>query len=306
MAQSQLYTLKVILSGDKKIWRRIEILGSQTLEELHEAIFYAFDRYDPHMYSFFMTQGMGKSRMRFAQAVEYTDPGMLELLDEGGSSKTLLDASETTIADLLLSPKGSFEYIFDFGDSWEHEIRVEKILDLYPQKHYPRVSEKAGASPDQYPDYDDEDEDAWEYDEDREEQGDVLRKKNAPLLQQFEGYLAAKSLSRKTINKHVSNIDFYINEFLLYEESIEPPAGVEHVSSFLGFWFIRKALWASVASIKENITSLKHFYTFMESVGNVSQEDLDFMKEEIKSNKKEWFETVERYDDPNVDLEDIW
>ena len=31
---------------------------------------------------------------------------------------------------------------------------------------------------------------------------------------------------------------------------------------FLGFWFIRKAMWASQSSIKGNATSLKKLYTF--------------------------------------------
>ena len=47
------YVFKVALSGSKRIWRRIAMRPAQTLDDLHEAIFTAFDRYDEHLYSFF-------------------------------------------------------------------------------------------------------------------------------------------------------------------------------------------------------------------------------------------------------------
>jgi len=54
-----------------------------------------------------------------------------------------------------------------------------------------------------------------------------------------------KILSKKTIDKHVSNVDFYINDFLLYEDAIEAADGVSSMGMFLGYWFIRKAMWSS-------------------------------------------------------------
>ena len=37
-------------------------------------------------------------------------------------------------------PRGEgakFDYVYDFGDHWEHEILVEKILPLEKGTHYP-------------------------------------------------------------------------------------------------------------------------------------------------------------------------
>lgn len=133
-----------------------------------------------------------------------------------------------------------------------------------------------------------------------------IRKENRKLLKGFRQYLASRKLSKKTIDKHVSNIEFYINEFLLYEEPLKANEGVNRLDYFLGYWFIRKAMWASVSSIKENITSLKHFYTFMYEIGEIDKEELVEMKEEIKESKDEWLETIRRYDDPNTDMEDVW
>ena len=47
-----IFVLKVALEGDKSVWRRIAFRGDQTLDDVHEAVYRAFDRYDEHLYSF--------------------------------------------------------------------------------------------------------------------------------------------------------------------------------------------------------------------------------------------------------------
>jgi len=129
-----------------------------------------------------------------------------------------------------------------------------------------------------------------------------IRKENEKLLNNFEQYLNSKKLSQKTIAKHVGNIDFYINDFLLYEEPEQPQEGITKLNYFFSYWFIRKAMWASVSSIKENITSLKHFYTYMHSIGEVKIDELIEMKEDIKECKEEWFSALHDFDNPK----NIW
>ena len=134
-----------------------------------------------------------------------------------------------------------------------------------------------------------------------------IRSINSKLLEDFETWLATKKLSPKTVEKHSSNVDFYINEFLLYEDAIEAKNGVGSVSMFLGYWFIRKAMWASQSSIKENASSLKKFYQCMLEKGFIEQQDLDELKLTIKEEMPEWLATVRRYDDPDIeDMEEVW
>jgi hypothetical protein len=92
-----------------------------------------------------------------------------------------------------------------------------------------------------------------------------------------------KGLSKKTIEDDCANIDFYINEFLLYEDIVCPEDGALSVGMFLGYWFIRKAMWATKTSIKSNATSLKRFYGFMLEKGMIPQKDLDDLKRRIKA-----------------------
>ena len=129
---------------------------------------------------------------------------------------------------------------------------------------------------------------------------------NRKYLKEFTRYLENKKLSKKTIDKHIGNIDFYINTFLLYKSPQKAAEGVHQVDYFLGFWFIRKALWATPSSIKEYIVSLKLFYSYMNETGEVSDKELTDMLDEIKECKGEWIETVKKYDDPDFDIEDIW
>ena len=133
-----------------------------------------------------------------------------------------------------------------------------------------------------------------------------IRESNKKLLEDFANWLRKSNLADTTIRRHVENIDFYINEYLLYEDAIEPQAGVFSVSMFLGYWFIRKAMWASKTSIKSNAASLKKFYTYLTERGLVDKE-LVSLKETIKEEMPEWLATLDRYDDPSItDMEDVW
>jgi site-specific recombinase XerD len=134
-----------------------------------------------------------------------------------------------------------------------------------------------------------------------------IRSSNKKLLNDFKKWLQSFGLSEKTIRSHISNIDFYINEYLLYEDIIKAEDGISSVNMFLGYWFIKKAMWASKASIKNNATSLTKFYTFLLKKGLIEQNDLSELKAIIKEEMPEWLQTLERYDDPsNEDMENIW
>ena len=67
---TKVYIFKVALTDAKRIWRRIAIRGDQTLEKLHETIFEAFDRYDPHLYSFYFPKSGGRGREQLRDAAE--------------------------------------------------------------------------------------------------------------------------------------------------------------------------------------------------------------------------------------------
>ena len=127
-----------------------------------------------------------------------------------------------------------------------------------------------------------------------------IRKSNEKLLKKFNDYLVTKGLSQKTIKEHVSNIDFYINEYLLYYDANLPQEGIFKIDKFLGDWFPRKASWASVTSVKSYIASFKKFYSWLVEQGLNTTEDLKEMKEWIKEDKDEWIAGVQ-YEEEDLD-----
>ena len=138
--------------------------------------------------------------------------------------------------------------------------------------------------------------------EEYENKCNKIRIDNRKLLDDFRAWLQNKKLVDNTINNHVSNVDFYINEFLLYEEAYETKNGYDLIGRFLGDWFIRKTMWVSCANIKTNAASLKKFYTFMFEKGYISSENLEELKEMIKEEMPDWLEELKRHD--NLSFED--
>jgi hypothetical protein len=142
---------RVALSGEKNIWRRIAVRSDQTLDDLHAAIFDAFDRWEEHMYSFHTQPLYARRGPDYDRGnTEYTSPIMLEEPDPF-SQRIRLDASQTKIAALQLNPGGKLYYMFDFGDSWWHDLTVE-ATGSKPEyaRRYPWIIEKHGTSPPQY------------------------------------------------------------------------------------------------------------------------------------------------------------
>lgn len=133
------------------------------------------------------------------------------------------------------------------------------------------------------------------------------KKQNAVLegnkihLANFEEYLKNKGLSPKTIDNHVLNADFYINDYLCYYDALDIWHGCYNIGQFLGDWFIRKAMWSSCAKIKSTAASIKKFYACMLERGEVVQKDYDELCETIKDEMSEWLNEMKRYDDIDED-----
>lgn len=152
------YTIKVALMHNKRTYRNIEIAGSQTFASLHEAIFTAFDRYEEHLYSFFFPGERTKSMRRMYDSPEITHPMNVQEM-AGMLEKEIHSAAETKILQAKLTEGAYFYYLFDFGDEWWHELTVLKSEPgSVSVKSLPRVIKKSGESPEQYPDYEEDEE----------------------------------------------------------------------------------------------------------------------------------------------------
>lgn len=130
------------------ISRTIQIRGDQTLEDLHHAIFDAFDRWDEHLYEFQFGKGpMDPKGPRYVLSGEFD-------MDVGMKNQPAGRVDQTTIDSLGLEVGRSFGYWFDFGDDWWHQVNVEAVEDKMPKGKLPKVTKRVGKSPPQYPDDD--------------------------------------------------------------------------------------------------------------------------------------------------------
>jgi hypothetical protein len=113
------YQIKVTLKGSKPpIWRRIQVTSATTLEQLHHILQRVMGWEGYHLYQF-AVGGMA-----------YGDPSMLEEMKGE-------DARRVTLGTLVRGEKAKFLYEYDFGDSWEHKLRIEKVLPVEAGKRYP-------------------------------------------------------------------------------------------------------------------------------------------------------------------------
>ena len=120
--------------------------------------------------------------------------------------------------------------------------------------------------------------------------------RNKKFIKEFEEWLKEKSLSDKTIKKHISNVDIFINDYLNYYDIETAEEGITSVYSFLNGWFIEKCMWATPYTTKEEAASIKKFYAYMSEKGYVEKEDYKFLCEELKDSMNEILDTLEAFD----------
>lgn len=160
-----IYTFEVTLIGGRVteeflaenpvVSRTIQMRGGQTLADLHNAIFEAFDREDAdHLYEF---QFGKKPHDRNGVCYEVMESD--DLLGRGPRKGA--NVRKVKIGQLGLKARGTFFYWFDFGDDWWHRIKVIGTDGESDGGEYPRVTHEVGESPPQYPGLE-EYEDDWE------------------------------------------------------------------------------------------------------------------------------------------------
>lgn len=105
-----IYQLKVTLKGMRPpIWRRILVASTTKLDDIHLILQIVMGWTDSHLHEFIQ----GRNR--------YGEP------DEDFPSDAQ-DETQYRLDQILKKEKEKLIYIYDFGDGWEHEVVLEKIL----------------------------------------------------------------------------------------------------------------------------------------------------------------------------------
>jgi hypothetical protein len=113
-----------LLYSVPKIWRRVEVPGGFTLHKLHYVIQCVFDWTDSHLYHFLVPPGGKLTRAARANAQRYQvlppDPYFADDQPEDRP------ADEAIIGRIFTPECKQIIYEYDFGDSWEHLVKLEK------------------------------------------------------------------------------------------------------------------------------------------------------------------------------------
>ena len=114
----KVYQIKAALKEIRPpIWRRLEVLSDTTLEELHVILQVAMGWGNYHLHQF--TIG----------GIEYGQPDP----DYGSEVE---DERKVKLNQVAPEENAKFIYEYDFGDSWQHTVLIEKILPVEKGKHY--------------------------------------------------------------------------------------------------------------------------------------------------------------------------
>lgn len=116
--------LKIRLLGiSPMIWRRVLVPASYTLQELHGIIQAAMGWEGIHLYEFQI------------RAVRY------------GSFDLCIESPEVTLESFRFRKKAKLTYVYDMGDWWAHEVRVEDRIEAQERKRYPLCTGGHGVCP---------------------------------------------------------------------------------------------------------------------------------------------------------------
>jgi hypothetical protein len=141
----QLVLRITLASSDPKIWRRVEVHSGLTLHELHYVIQCVFDWTDSHLYHFLVPPGgkLTRAAMRDARRYHVLEPDPIFGDDEKDDGK----ADEAMIGRIFTPECKQIVYEYDFGDSWDHLIKLEKRTPGGDPDHIPQCLAGENAAP---------------------------------------------------------------------------------------------------------------------------------------------------------------
>ena len=128
-AKTKIFELDIVLEVvQPPVQRRVQIPGEVSLAVLHEVMQASMGWTNSHLHEFEIA---GR---------RYGIP------DSDWDDQSVADEAESTLISLV-GPRDRFTYVYDFGDSWNHEITVVEILSPEPGVRYPRCISGQGACP---------------------------------------------------------------------------------------------------------------------------------------------------------------
>ncbi len=199
--QNCIYQLKITLDDIKPpIWRRLQVPAHIPLVALHDIIQVSFGWSGDNLHHFLINDEYFSSTLEMDFLDDFSDNELeMDFLDDFSDNESDTDA---WLDQFRLREGQKFTYEYDFGDSWEHTILLEKILAPEEGVQYPRCIKAIRACPP---------EDiggAWAYMTLLE----TLADPHHPSREMYEGWVDddfdPNMVDMDAINQSLGNIDF--------------------------------------------------------------------------------------------------
>jgi hypothetical protein len=111
------YRVRVELKGTRPpLWRRLELSSDLLLNEVHQVIQESFGWTDSHLHQFASGPGAYSSESERYLCPFEVDEGEMGIPEE----RVRLD-------EVLAEPGAKLYYIYDFGDDWQHVLKLEAV-----------------------------------------------------------------------------------------------------------------------------------------------------------------------------------
>ncbi len=149
------HIIRAKLMYDKRIYRDIEIPSDRKLYDHAKAITDSFGFDMDHAFGFY-------SDLRdnyYDSLVRYE---LFSDMDGGGGwgssagRPKAKSVKRTMISEMLTESKQKMQFVFDYGDDWRFEIEARGFGEKAKGVAYPRILTVKGDSPEQYPEWDDD------------------------------------------------------------------------------------------------------------------------------------------------------
>lgn len=121
--------LEIVLKYSKpSVWRKVVVRSDVSFYKLHWIIQFTMGWENSHLFEF------NAEKYRIGEADE-------EFKDFGYAQDDVIDCKKITLKEVLDTEITELDYLYDFGDSWEHQIKVERVFPLEEDKYYPYCTE---------------------------------------------------------------------------------------------------------------------------------------------------------------------
>ncbi|MDN3593368.1 IS1096 element passenger TnpR family protein [Zunongwangia endophytica] len=134
------YRFRVILDTAEDVFRDIEILKTDTLEDLHNTIVQAFGFDGSEMASFYLSDE------------EWNQGEEIHQFDMSGGDDSIRLMNETTLDSVVSEEQTKLLYVYDFFNMWTFMVELAQIAEIEEGRDYPNLMFVHGQIPSNAPD----------------------------------------------------------------------------------------------------------------------------------------------------------